>query len=71
MCVFVGVMFVCHRTAESAWVILAVQLLYKIDLNLNILLLLVSSEKYDCLLLNEEAQVLFHCIKMKPKPPLA
>lgn len=33
--------------------------------------LLVSSEKYDCLFLNEEAQVLFHCIKMKPKPALA
>lgn len=33
--------------------------------------LLVSSEKYDCLFLNEEAQVLFHHIKMKPKPPLA
>lgn len=31
--------------------------------------LLVSSEKYDCLFLNEEAQVLFHCIKMKPNQP--
>lgn len=32
--------------------------------------LLDPSEKYDWLFLNEEAQVLFHCIKVKPKPSL-